>query len=467
MLTGITALILAGVAVGGSAATSRPHSVPFSTGFADEVAFGSPVSSARVWLGRAVASGASVIRIPVSWLGVAPTRPADASDPSDPAYNWSALDSDVELVTAAGLSPILSVNAAPAWAEGPGMPKNATPGSWRPSASAFGAFATALSRRYSGRYPDPLHAGSTLPLVRDYEAWNEPNLSVFLAPQWQRTATGYQPASPALYRGLLNAFYAGVKSVLPHAIVATGGLGPYGDPPGDQRMQPVQFLRALLCISVLLKPLPCPAPAHFDALAQHTYAIGSPFKRALNADDVSIPDFYKLERPLAIAERSGRVLPAGPKAIWVTEVSYDSDPPDPQAVPMSTFERWVAETLYELWSEGVSLVTWFLIEDEPPIPNYADTSQSGMYFLNGQPKPAQRAFRFPLVVDTRGRRPILWLRAPAAGTLVVQQRVAGAWHELFSRTVTRGQILERRLANGKSGAVRASVAGDASLVWTG
>jgi hypothetical protein len=349
------------------------------------------------------------------------------------------------------------------------MPKSAAPGSWKPDARAFGDFATALARRYSGRYPDPVHPGSTLPLVRDYQGWNEPNLAIYLAPQWQRTAAGYQPASPALYRALLNAFYAGVKSVLPHAVVATAGFGPYGDAPGGQRIPPVQFVRGLLCISVLLKPLPCPAPAHFDALAQHTYAIRSPFWNALNADDVSIPDLNKLERPLAIAERSGRALPAGAKALWVTEVSYSSDPPNPRAVPMSTFDKWVAETLYELWSEGVSVVTWYLIEDQPPIPDYADTYQSGMYYINGQPKPAQRAFRFPLVVDTRHpNRPLLWLRAPSAGSLVVDERVAGRWRQLFSRTVIRDQIVERQLPRGQGrAAFRAGVGGDGSLVWSG
>jgi hypothetical protein len=470
----ISALILAGAVVAGSAAAARPSAATVSTaslrtGFFDQVAFGPPPSSERVWLARARATGASVIRVPISWAGVAPSRPNDPTNPADPAYSWSALDGEVELETAAGLRPILSVNAAPTWAEGSGMPSSATPGSWEPSASAFGAFATALARRYSGSYADPQNPGSTLPGVRYYQAWNEPNLSLYLAPQWKRSASGYTPESPVLYRGLLNAFYTGVKSILPHAVVGTGGTAPYGDPAGGPRMTPAQFVRTLLCVSVELSPQPCPNPAHFDALAHHPYAIGPPFTAALEPDDVSIPDFFKLERVLTVAERSGRALPAGPKALWATEVSYDSDPPDPKAVPMPTYDKWVAETLYELWSEGVSVVTWYLIEDQPPNPDYADSYQSGMYFINGQPKQAQRAFRFPLVVDTRHpKRPLLWLRTPAAGTLVVRDRVAGRWRSVLTRTVARDQIVERRLtpAQGRA-AFRASVGGDASLVWSG
>jgi hypothetical protein len=469
VLAGICALACAGVLLtpssGAAPASGSSTAAPFLTGFYDEAAFAPP--GGRVWLARARASGASVIRIPVSWSGVAPSRPADPTDPADPAYDWGALDSEVDLVIRAGLTPIISVNAAPAWAEGPNMPKSATAGSWEPNAAAFGAFATALARRYSGHYADPRQPGFTLPAVHDYQAWNEPNLSVFLAPQWRRTRGGYAPVSPPIYRSLLNAFYAGVTSVLPHAVVATAGTGPFGDPPGAQRMPPAQFVRALLCISVQMRPLPCPNPAHFDVLAHHPYAVGAPFTGALDTDDVSISDFRKLEQPLAVAERTGRALPAGPKAIWATEVSYDSDPPDPQAVPMPTLDRWVAETLYELWSEGVSLVTWFLIEDQPPDPNYADTYQSGMYFLDGRPKQAQRAFLFPLVVDSRTpRRTILWLRTPAAGTLVVEERVGGSWRRLFARAVSRHEIVDETIAGARGTAYRASVAGVASLVWS-
>ncbi len=49
---------------------------------------------------------------------------------------------------------------------------------------------------------------------------------------------------------------------------------------------------------------------------------------ALNAGDVvSIPDLVKLTVPLRKAEHTGRVLPHGHKAIWVTKVSYDSNRP--------------------------------------------------------------------------------------------------------------------------------------------
>jgi hypothetical protein len=305
-----------------------------------------------------------------------------------------------------------------------------------------------------------------LPRVRYLQAWNEPNLPLYLAPQWIRSNGRWIAESPILYRGLLNAFYAGVKSVAPSDVVISAGTAPFGDPPGGQRVPPAEFDRDLFCVSAAMQPLPCPDPAHFDVLAHHPYAVGGPYTHALDADDVSIPDLYKLERPLAVAERTGRVLPAGPKPIWVTEVSYDSDPPDPTAVPMATFVRWTAETLYELWSEGVSVVTWYLIRDQPPIPSYADSYQSGMYFLDGQAKIAQRAFRFPLVVDRRGRgKPIVWTRAPVAGTLRIEGLIGGRWEVVLETPVTQHEVLDLHLRASRTESFRALVGGESSLIW--
>jgi hypothetical protein len=435
-----------------------------ATGFFDDSAFSS--SDAPVWFRNAVASGASVVRLGGSWWAIAPQQPSDPVNPADPVYRWAGLDREVEQATAAGLTPVITATSAPPWAEAQPVPKSATPGAWKPNAADYRLFAQALATRYSGHFPDPLHPGMMLPRVRYFQAWNEPNLWLYIAPQWTRVQGAWVAESPLIYRRLLNAFYAGVKAAQADAIVVTAGTAPFGDAPGGQRIPPAQFDRILLCVSAAMHPLPCSNPAHFDVLDHHPYAVGGPYTPALNPDDVSIPDMAKLERPLAVAERTGRALPAGGKPIWATEVSYDSDPPDPQAVPMSTLDRWTPETLYELWSEGVSVVTWFLIQDTPPIPSYADSYQSGMYFLDGTAKPEQTAFRFPLVVDRRGAgEPIVWTLVPASGTLVIQGLIAGRWQDLVRTTVTRREVVERHVPASAGERFRARVGSDSSLVW--
>ena len=56
-------------------------------------------------------------------------------------------------------------------------------------------------------------------------------------------------------------------------IVITAGTAPFGDQPGEDRMQPARFVRGMLCLNGR-KPAPCPSPAHFDALAHHPYSTG-------------------------------------------------------------------------------------------------------------------------------------------------------------------------------------------------
>jgi hypothetical protein len=467
------AAIAVALAAALSLSTAPATGQPLALGFTDPV-FEAPEPTAGEWLERASASGAVFVRLSANWAGIARSRPAEPANPADPAYDWQGLDEVLRTVAAHGLEPAVTVSGAPGWAETPGRPHSVDPGTWRPDPVAYGQFAQALALRYSGAYPDPLHPGTALPRVRYWQAWNEPNLAIDLSPQWVISGHGYLPASPSIYRALLNAFYRGVKAGSPHALVVSAGTAPFGDLRPDendqanQRMPPVDFVRELLCLhGSRLVPEHCPDPAHFDILDHHPYAVGGPFAPALDPGDVSIPDLAKLTVPLRKAERTGRALPRGHKALWVTEVSYDSNPPDPHGVPMRTHARWVQQTLYELWREGASLVSWFLIRDQPPIPNYGATYQSGMYFYDGTPKLSQRAFSFPFVIEPAGHgRTVWWTRAPLAGRLLLQRHSPRGWHTVYSIAVGAHQAIERTLpSRWRGGTWRAVVGGEASLTW--
>ena len=409
-----------------------------------------------------------MVLLPASWASVAPSRPERPTDPSDPAYRWGALDSAVQAAAAHGLRIALNVSFAPPWAEGPGRPARIASGTWRPDAAAYGAFAQAVARRYSGSFPDPQRPGATLPRVRFWQAWGEPNLSDHLTPQWERQGRRYVPESPSIYRALLNAFYRGVKAVHADNFVVTAGTAPFGDPPGGPRMAPATFVRTLLCVAGSpARPIHCPDPAHFDALAHDPYSIGGPYQHALNPDDVSIPDMARLSGPLRVAEHTGRALPRARKQLWVTEFSWDSNPPDPHGVPAREQARWLAQAFYELWREGVSTAIWYQVRDALPIPDYASTYQSGVYLYDGTPKPAARAFKFPFVLRRASSSTLLlWMRAPAAGRLVVQRRVGARWRAVLRRPVRSGEIVHRRVSLRGSVTLRACVGRICSLPFS-
>ena len=239
----------------------------------------------------------------------------DASDPSSPSYDFSALDASVQDAVAAGLEPLLVVSHAPALAEAPNRWPYAYPGSWAPSPIALQQFAQALATRYDGHYSSPLAPSQTLPRVSLFQAWNEPNLARYLEPQWVASNGQWAPFSPDLYREMLNGFFTGVKRAQPAATVVSAGVAPNGDPAGDGRMAPITFLRAMLCVDAHGRRIydGCPEPPHFDVLAFHPLSVGDPDAAAALATDVAISDAAKVASLLRRAEHLRTALPDGAK----------------------------------------------------------------------------------------------------------------------------------------------------------
>ena len=78
-------------------------------------------------------------------------------------------------------------------------------------------------------------------------AWNEPNSSVFLQPQFARVGGKWQMAAPAAYAHICNAVYSGVHAAGGPERVACGATAPrgYNDPTSSRpSIAPLSFLRA-------------------------------------------------------------------------------------------------------------------------------------------------------------------------------------------------------------------------------
>ena len=435
------------------------------TGFnSDPVLTNDGSASRTIWVPRAVFQGAGLIRVNINWSAVAPqVRPAgfSAVNPASPGYDWGGLDGTIRDLSARGLGVLLSISGAPSWAEGPQQPTNVEQGTWKPDPSQFAQFGEAIARRYDGSFPDPLHPGAFLPRVRYWQVWNEPNLDHYLTPQWNSTPHGFAPASPAIYRRMLNAFYAAVKGVTQSNVVVSAGMAPYGNPPGvgapaGYRMQPVTFDRALFS-----------APVHLDVLAQNTYPIEGPLWHAINPNDVAVADLYKIRDALHAAERAGTALPRSPKRLWVTELGWDSKPPNPEGVPIAEHAHWYEQALYMLWRQGVDTVLFLQLVDSAPIPNYFVAYEEGIYYLNGRPKPAATAFQFPCVTNRLDRAHVqVWGRAPVAGVLAIQQRRGVHWVAIGRLRVKWHQVFVKTIALRGQATLRAMVGGQNSLPWT-
>jgi hypothetical protein len=450
-------------------AAAAPHGLRL--GLAEGAFTGADPALREQLLGEAGRAGANLALLGASWATIAPRRPAagfDAANPADPGYDWQSLDGAVRGAVARGLEPVLEVELAPAWAEGPGRPGPALApgGTWMPQPEALGQFARALAARYSGGFADPADpAAGPLPRVRYFEVWSEENLSEHLDPLWE----GGRLAAPAHYRAMLNAAYAGVHGADPAAKVIVGGLAPYGDArAGGSRVPPVWFWRALLCLrGAALRPLPCPEPAHFDIAAHNPIDVFGPSVGAVSPLDVSTPDIGRLTRIVRRAVSTGRALPARPKPFWAPEIWWDSSPPDPRGVPLRRHARYVTEALYTLWRQGVSAVIWWYLRDQlPGTAGFAATQQSGLLFHDGRPKPAYRAFRFPFLARREpGGRALLWGKAPAPGPLLVERRTPRGWAPLARPVAGPSRVFAMRADARGSFVARARQGAATSLPW--
>jgi hypothetical protein len=366
----------------------------------------------------------------------------------------------VKAAVAVGLQPIITVVGAPEWAT-QGRKTRAQDGPLMPDPAAYGTFAKAAAMHYSGDTPG-------IPRVRYWQAWNEPNVSMFLMPQ---TANG-KPVSPDWYRKLLNAFTDAVHSVHKDNLSLGGALAPFTvKNAAVETVSPLTFMRALLCVSADKVPKPtCADKVRFDVWTQHPYTSGNARHHAYNPNDVSLGDMNEIRPILNAAKRSGRLVsPRGP-LFWVTEFSWDTSPPDPHAVPVLLQARWTAEALYRMWEAGVTLVTWFSLRDGPyPANDY----QSGLYYrgrtiAQDRAKPTLTAFRFPFVAYAGKGKVSYWGRVPTsrAARVRIETKLPGnsQWRRRRVVSANRFGIFAGTLPIGaKTGYVRAVAGGSSSL----
>ena len=407
------------------------------------------------------AAGASYVRLTLNWRAIAPGNRPDgfvATDPTSPGYSWSNADTIVERAEAAGLTPIIDISGTPNWAYAK-KPQGINAGT--PKASALGDFATALATHYDGNALATSDQGP--PVAHVYQVWNEVNNSLVLG-----------PVSATNYRSMLNAVANAVHAVDSKNVVIAGDLDPFGHPKGKKQkwysQAPLAFMRSLLCLSKGTHPhRTCSATIHFDVWSHHPYTFNGPFGHAKNPDDISLGDLPRMRSLLDAGVRLHRVVSTDAVKFWVTEFSWDTNPPRRHAAPTALAARWTAEALYQMWRSGVSLVTWFGLQDRGGSSQY----QSGLYrhstsLSKATAKPGLTAFRFPFVAYLgRGSVSVWGRNATSDKELVTIQRrhgTSGGWTTVAkvrsnSSGIFKGAL---KLAATKNDWLRASAPGSGS-----
>jgi hypothetical protein len=417
--------------------------------------------------------GVDVVKVAAMWRTLAPggnTKPAgfDGADPADYSANaWAPYDDLIRDAQARGMRVMVMLGGlAPDWASKPG----GIAGSKRPDVGEFRKFVKAVGTRYSGSYtassvgdtpgppppddPDlplplpaqasPAQAGTGLPRVDIWSAWNEPNLGNWLSPQHVKG----RPYAPHHYRRLANAADAGLSgSGHGSDTFLIGELVPYGA--ADNRIRPLEFIREMACVNRRFRPFHgkqarkrgCdnfhPLPG--TGFAHHPYTLaGGPNVRAEHRDDVPIGYLNRLVKTLKKLGRKNRLEHPRMK-VWLTEFGYQTDPPDFFQTPIGKVPGFMGLSEWLAWrNRHVASYSQYLLRDEQDRAAF----QTGLRFHGGKAKPGvYNAYRLPFFVRLgRGRKIEVWggIRSAGAGrTVTIQSRHGGNWGKLGTATTAK------------------------------
>ena len=369
-------------------------------------------------LNQTQALGTDTVRALVFWRNIAPSPTSsskpqfDAADPAAyPADNWTPLDDLVRGAQARGMNVLLTPTAPmPDWASGGGGDSRFA----NPSADEFQKFVTALGIRYSGSYLPP--AGpldptpTTLPRVDDWSVWNEPNIELFLIPQFK----GRKSVSGRIYRGLFLAAQNGLQNS------GHGGdallIGETSPGPGRKGTDPISFLRGVFCLNRKFKRKGGCAPIRATGWAQHPYnPFDPPFKTSHG-----LIDLHTIGK-LAKALRKARRATSGTLPIYVTEYGVESVP-DRIGVSQLRQAEFIGIAEYLMYrNRRIRSFGQYLMDDDPGGPEFS--FQTGLRFAGGAPKISYSAFPITLALQRKSRRDrtvTVWGHArPADGSVPV------------------------------------------------
>jgi hypothetical protein len=315
-------------------------------------------------LDRARATNATIFRAVVTWAQVAPRRPANATNPFDPVYRLDDVDQLIRDAQARGMEVLLTIWGTPRWANG-----NKGPAYMPRNLNDLRNFARALAARYSGRYPDR-------PFVRFWSVWNESNLQLFLAPQFDSRGRSVAPRN---YARLYAAAYSGIKAGNSRALVGVGETSSAGrDRPLAGKSgthSPGRFAQLVAKANPRLK---------FDAWAHHPYPVPVRMKptQKVRWPNVSLASLPQFEKSLDTWFRRKGI------PIWITEYGHETRPGEPAGVTEAQQASYIRQAISIARRDPrIQMFIWFVFQD-----TRTSLWQSGLYRLNGAAKPGRAAF---------------------------------------------------------------------------
>ena len=386
--------------------------------------------------------GVDTVRIVVPWRSIVPEPDSpqvpEGFDPTDPGdYEGGVLNSVDQSIRGAderGMRVLLTPSAPiPNWASASGSSSLADP-----QPEAYEQLLIGLGKRYDGTFGcllppvcfsgvPPVQIGglpidldqlaqlgvklNPLPRVDFWSVWNEPNLDLFLRPQFRRG----KPVVGTLYRRLFLAAQEGLRqSGHGSDPVLIGETSPSS---GHTSTDPIDFLRQVLCLNSRYRRVGSCEPISATGWAQHPYDLRGTPLRVSSGRILGIPSLGRLTGALARAASAGATTQRLP--VYVTEYGVETVP-DPHGVSLARQAEYIAIAEFLLWrNPQVRSYAQYLLSDDSPTNLFS--FQSGLLTHSGAAKPALGAFPIALVARRAGKRVRLWghLR-PGTGPRMVE-----------------------------------------------
>jgi hypothetical protein len=313
--------------------------------------------------------GAGIYQISLNLSQVAPSRPINLANPSDPAYAWpTELDYAIQQAHASGMQVFVLLSGSPAWANG------GRGWQWAPkNPQVFAKMAAATSRRYPG--------------VRYWQIWGEPSrrgaFMPLAAAKGRANISRRQERGPRTYAKILDASYAALNRVRRSDQVIGGNTFTTGD------ISPLPYIKALR--------LPGGKPPRMDFYGHNPFSNREPNLRKgpLAGGRSDFSDLDRLARHIdRHLSRRGR---NGPRLrLFLTEFLIPSDHKS------ATFNFWVTRQTQARWLAAALRITrrwsrifglgWHALYDEPPRPDGLQVNW-GLLDYHGNKKPSYFAYR--------------------------------------------------------------------------
>lgn len=313
--------------------------------------------------------GVGIYQYGLRWDRIAPTRPKDPTDLTDPAYEWpEEVDRAIREGRRHGIKVALMVLGAPEWANG-GKPWN-----WAPEdPDDFATFIAAASRRYRG--------------VGHWLVWGEPskgsNFQPLLPDEGKPLRGEKELEGPRRYAQILDASYGALKTTDKRDLVIGGNTFTVGT------VAPLRYLKAMR--------LPGGGLPRMDLYGHNAFSARKP---DLGAPPLGqgFADFSDLDQLAKRLDRTFRKAPLRKMRRLKIFISEYTVPTDHRNHEFNFFESrrtaasWISAALRITRTfKRIYTFGYLGLYDAPQRPD-GDQTEWGLIQRDGTRKPSFRAF---------------------------------------------------------------------------